>query len=165
MNEYIYTYIKNWSQIARAVTHRHCHHMTPSDQFRPSSQHGRGATPGAPILWSVVFVPTKWSRCSAGGLWRVMRSWVEWPRRLKVWKAKRLIKALEDEIPMALELVQSAFACPFMSDSPEPPGTADLGLGALFSANGAFSICSILCTDFLTQEKDWECHGALPDTV
>lgn len=62
---------------------------------------------------------------------------------------------------MALELVQSAFACPFMPDSPEPPGTADLGLSALFSVNRAFSICSVLCTDFLMQEKDWEYHRAV----
>lgn len=42
------------------------------------------------------------------------------------------------KIPMALELVQSAFACPYMASSPKLPGTADLGLTALFSHQQSF---------------------------
>ena len=63
--------------------------------------------------------------------------------------------------PMALELVQSAFACPHMPYSQRPPGTADLGLGASSFATRAFVICFLLCTDFLMQEKDREYQGAL----
>lgn len=73
---------------------------------------------------------------------------------LRLWKMK---------IPMALELGQSAFACPHMPYSPKPPGTADLGFGALSSASRGFTTCFILCIDFLMQEKGQEYQGALSD--
>lgn len=45
------------------------------------------------------------------------------------WREKWLIKALEDDIPMALELVQ-CHRCPDRPWPPSLPGTADPGRGA-----------------------------------
>lgn len=108
---------------------------------------------------------TMWSRCSLswvpledheklGGMATRAPDCGQRSDLLRLWKMK---------IPMALELGQSAFACPHMPYSPKPPGTADLGFGALSSASRGFTTCFILCIDFLMQEKGQEYQGALSD--
>lgn len=84
--------------------------------------HWRRAASGLRAFCPVVFMNTKWSGAQLGSL-EDNKKLGGMATGAQDWR-ERLIKALEDDIPMALELVQ----CHSRPD--RLPGTADPGLGA-----------------------------------
>ena len=83
---------------------------------------GRGAASGASVSRPVVFTNTKWSRCSAGCLWRIVKLGEMAMRAPDCGQRSDSYRLWKMKSPMALELVQSAFACPYMPCSPNLQG-------------------------------------------
>lgn len=144
------------------MAHCHGHHMTLSGHLSPSFQREESNRRASHFMSCSVRAHQVVQVLSWVSL-EDMRSWVEWPRGLKTGKTGDS-KALDDESSYGFGAGTKCLCLPLHALISKPPGTADLGLGAL-SLPRVFILCFILCMDFLMEQKDQEYQSALPDTV